>query len=100
MAKEVHNHLIKVSLELYVRAIDEKMAQALANIYAYRCTEYVRRENSNWVEDKETTMVVNPKIPVIVNQQELNQARNNRVDEDLLVEVFGENRAIKFLLHE
>ena len=85
--------LFAVPLTLYVEAINEDMALAVANLYSFRITEHLRARNSSWITDKVTITSVTGD-PIQVDKSDLPEESYNK---EPLIKAFGEDRAIRFL---
>jgi hypothetical protein len=88
--------LWKVSLDLYVEAVNSEMAQAIAEIYSFNAQERIRRLNSNWVEDKTTKILVSG-TPEEITERHYRLISVKTYNKKLLAKAFGENRAIRML---
>lgn len=90
-------NIYKVSLELFITAVDERMALAQAELASATCTAAIRRTNSGMVQD--TLTIVRVAEPARAAEVAVEAVPVDSYDKDRLIEAFGEERAIRFLSH-
>jgi len=85
--------LYSVPVSLVLEAISPEQAQAQAHVLSHLFTAAARLSNSSFVQDNVTiTSVAGPAQPI-------ESAPAEPYDREYLTEVYGEDRAIRFLRH-
>ena len=88
-------NIYKIKLELFVTAVDERMALAQAELATATCTAALRKVNSSFVQDTFTIM----HVPEDAKAAEvgIEAVPVDSFDKERLIEAFGEKRAIRFI---
>ena len=85
-------NLYKITVSMYVEAIDEERALSLAELNCFSGTEGIRKANYGWVEDK-ISLLRSEQIVELVET-----SPSSSYDKELLIKILGEDKAISFLL--
>ena len=83
--------LYKISVSMYLEAIDEDRALAMAELNCFTSTEAIRSANPDWVTDSTSIM----RSEQVVEQ--VAKAPKSSYDKELLTRILGDASAIRLL---